>query len=122
MTNIWKIIKIAKPLYKLLMVIAVLIVFSALLDLVTPFFSKLIVDVITSKISGQEATLDRLYFLIALAFLLNFLGVIVTAVTERLGDHLAGNLRRYLTEQFYEKVLTLPQSYFDSEISLISIH
>jgi ATP-binding cassette subfamily B protein len=42
---------------------------------------------------------------------------VTTVITERIGDHFQGKLRQFLTERFYDKVLTLPQSYFDSEIS-----
>jgi ATP-binding cassette subfamily B protein len=34
-----------------------------------------------------------------------------------MGDHFAGKLRQFLTEKFYDKVLTLPQSYFDGQVS-----
>lgn len=38
-------------------------------------------------------------------------------MSERIGDHFAGRLKKFLTEKYYDKVLSLPQSYFDSEIS-----
>ncbi|HVT01687.1 MAG TPA: ABC transporter ATP-binding protein [Patescibacteria group bacterium] len=117
MKNILKIIKISKPLHWLVLLIGCLIVLSSVLELVAPILSKSIVDVITAKLSGHPADLYRLIELIVIAFLANLAGIIVGSVSDRLGDHFAGELRRFLTEKFYDKVLTLPQSYFDGQIS-----
>lgn len=117
MKNILSIIKLSRPLYPLIVAISVLIVITAALDLVTPFFIKLIVDQITLQLSNGSGSSQTLWLLIAASFLVGLLAVFLTAVAERLGDHFAGKLRKYLTELFYRKVLSLPQSYFDSELS-----
>lgn len=117
MKNIWKIIQLSKPLHGLVILIGILIVISAALQLVAPILSKFIVDEITAKLGGGESNLPRLFSLIFIAFLANFAGVILNSVTERMGDHFSGKLRQFLTEKFYDKVLTLPQSYFDGQLS-----
>ena len=117
MKNIGKIIKVSRPLYKILGLIAFLIVLSALLELASPILSKLIVDNIVAQTASRTGNLSNLIFLIAITFLANFLGVVVSALSDRMGDHFAGEQRKLLTEKFYTKVLALPQSYFDSEIS-----
>lgn len=117
MKNIVKIIRISKPLYPLVTIIAILIVFSALLDLVAPILSKSIVDQILLNIQGKKGNFNTLMFLIILSFGMSVFGTLVTAVSDRLGDLFGAKLRKFLTEKFYIKVLELPQSYFDSEIS-----
>ncbi len=117
MGNIWKIIKISKPLHKIAAVIGVLILITASLELVPPILSKFIVDEIVNQIQHNGGSLSRLITLLTVSFLLSFLGVILTTASDRIGDHFAGELRKFLTEKFYDKVLTLPQSYFDGEIS-----
>jgi len=117
MKNIFKIIRIAKPLYGLVAIISALILVSSALQLAAPILSKFIVDDIVARVQGEDSSLQRLFFLVALAFLLNFIGIAITSVSNRLGDHFAGRLRKFLTEKFYAKVLTLPQSYFDSQVS-----
>jgi len=97
--------------------LGVLIFFSAILGLIAPILSKFIVDEIVSRVQGQGGDLDRLIFLIFLSFLMNFIGLAMTTVSERIGDHFSGRLRKFLTEKFYDKTLTLPQSYYDSEMS-----
>ena len=117
MKNIWKIIKISKPLHRLVILIGILIVVSSALQLVAPLLSKFIVDEITAKLSGHKNSLSHLITLVFFAFLANFAGVALNTISDRLGDHFAGRLRQYLTEKFYDKVLTLPQSYFDGQVS-----
>ncbi|MDO8497670.1 MAG: ABC transporter ATP-binding protein [bacterium] len=117
MKNIVKIIRISKPLYPLVAIIAILIVFSALLDLVAPILSKSIVDQILLNIQSKKGNFNTLMFLIVLSFGMSIFGTLMTAISDRLGDLFGAKLRKFLTEKFYIKVLELPQSYFDSEIS-----
>ncbi len=117
MKNVFKIIKISKPLYPLLSIISCLILISAVLSLIAPILSKYIVDEIVSQVQHKGGNLQRLIIIIIAAFAANFLGLITNSLSDRLGDHFAGRIRKFLTEKFYDKVLRLPQSYFDSEIS-----
>lgn len=117
MKNILKIIKISKPLYSLIIIIAGLIVASAILDLIAPVLSKFIVDEIVKNIQIKSGNIEPLIILIGLSFLASMASLLITTISDRLGDHLAGKLRQFLTEKFYNKVLTLPQSYFDSKVS-----
>lgn len=117
MKNILKIIHISKPLYHLVFIISLLIVVTAAIDLVSPILSKFIVDEIVSKMETGSGDLRNLTILIIFAFLANIASLFLTTISNRLGDHFAGRLRKFLTEKFYRKVLTLPQSYFDSELS-----
>ena len=117
MKNIWKIVKLSKPLHGIIIIQILLIIITALFDLTTPILSKYVVDEIIANIDGKGGDLNKLFFLIGLGFVLGFIGVVLTTISNRLGDHLAGSLRKFLTERFYHKVLTLPQSYFDSELS-----
>ncbi len=100
-----------------MIIIGFLIVVSSALQLVAPLLTKFIVDEITSKLSGKTDNLGHLITLIVLAFLANLAGVALNTISDRMGDHFAGRLRQFLTEKFYDKVLTLPQSYFDGQVS-----
>ena len=117
MKNIVKIIKISRPLHPVAVLISILIVITSLLELATPIFSKFIVDEITNKTQDGSADTHKLIFWIGMAFVFSLISLVLTSVTNRLGDHFAGRLRKFLTEKYYHKVLTLPQSYFDSELS-----
>lgn len=117
MNNIFKIIKVSKPLHKLVILLSFLILFSSLLELIVPILSKYIVDDIVSNIQHKSGSIERLALLIAVSFLSSLLSLIITTLSNRIGDHTAGEFRKFLTSKFYYKVLSLPQSYFDSELS-----
>lgn len=98
-------------------ILAILILFTSILNLIAPVLSKFIVDEIVARASNKGGDMQRLVILVILAFGANLLGLVMTSISDRLGDHFAGRIRKFLTEKFYDKVLRLPQSYFDSEIS-----
>ena len=122
MKNILKIIRISKPLHGIVAIIGLLIVASSILELIPPILSKFIVDEIVLQLQTAEGNFQKLIYLILLTFILGLISQVITTATERLGDHFAGRLRKFLTEKFYDKILTFPQSYFDSEISGKIIH
>ncbi|PJE63797.1 iron ABC transporter ATP-binding protein [Candidatus Roizmanbacteria bacterium CG10_big_fil_rev_8_21_14_0_10_45_7] len=117
MKNIARIVKISKPLHPLFLLIAVFILIQAILELVVPFMSKLIVDEIVAQTQGIGGPITTIAWLIAGMFGLSMLSIIFEAIVGRLGDHNAAQMRAFLTARFYRHVLSLPQSYFDSEIS-----
>jgi len=117
MQNIIKIIRLSRPLYHLVALLSVLILLSATLSLVAPLISKFIVDEIVKQAQGDGGDLTRLIILVVVAFASNVLSLIISTLSDRIGDHFSGRIRQFLTEKFYSKVLTLPQSYFDSENS-----
>lgn len=117
MKNIFRVIKLSRPLYGLIALIAALILASALLEQVAPILSKFIVDEIIQQIQNKQGDISRLAWLIGGSFIISLIGIFISSLSQRLGDHFAGRLQKFLTEKFYEKVMTLPQSYFDTEIS-----
>ena len=116
MKNILNIIKIAKPLYNLAGIIAILIFVTSLLELVAPILSKFIVDEIVQQVQYHSGNFNKLIKLIILVFSASLISITLTVISERIGDHFAGRLHKFLTEKFYDKIFTLPQSYFDSKV------
>jgi ATP-binding cassette subfamily B protein len=117
MKNILKIIKISRPLHPLLGLISLLIIVYSILGLVAPILSKLIVDEIVKSTQHKNLSVNHLAFLIFISFVASIISIILSTISDRLGDYLAGRLRKFLTEKFYYKVLGLPQEFFDSAIS-----
>ena len=117
MPNLLKIIKLSKPLHGVVVSMALLIVFGVFLDLLTPFVSKFIIDEIVLKIQGEVADIEKIIFLIIFGFGLSLTKNALEAYSSRKGDHLAGELEKFLTDKFYYQILTLPQTYYDSELS-----
>lgn len=117
MSSIFKIIKLSKPQHKWIAVACLLITIQAVLQQATPITLKFVVDELSAQISTGAGDYQRLILLFALILGINLGGVILNTLNQRLGDHIASRLGRYLTEMYYRKIFSLPQPYFDSEIS-----
>lgn len=117
MKNIFKIISISKPLHGIFAVVSFLVLVLAVLQQVTPITLKLIVDQITEQLQTGSGNAQLLTTLLVIIFSINVISIILNAINQRIGDYLSSRLGKYLTEYFYRKIFTLPQKYFDSEIS-----
>ena len=117
MSSIFKIFRLSKPQHKWIGVACVLITVQAVLQQATPVTLKFVVDELTKQLSQGVGDYQRLSFLFALILSINIGGVVLNTINQRLGDHIASRLGRYLTEIYYRKIFTLPQRYFDSEVS-----
>ncbi len=117
MKNIFKIIKISKPQHRWITLGGILILIQAILQQATPITFKFVVDELSLQIKNGTGDYQRLVLLFVLILLINLSGVILNTINQRLGDFIASRLGKYLTEMYYRKIFTLPQKYFDSEIS-----
>lgn len=117
MKNVFKILRLAKPQHKWIAIASILILVQAILQQATPITLKFVVDELTREVSDGTGQYQKLLTLFALILGINIGGVILNTVNQRLGDFIASRLGRYLTEMYYRKIFTLPQKYFDSEIS-----
>ncbi len=117
MGNVLKILKLARPQRNYIFVACVLITVEAILTQATPVTLKFVVDELSAQISGGTGDYERLILLFSLILIINVVGVILNSINQRLGDYVSSRLGRYLTEVYYRKIFTLPQKYFDSEIS-----
>jgi ABC-type multidrug transport system fused ATPase/permease subunit len=100
MKNIIRIITISKPLHPLAIIIAVLIIVSAALQLTAAVLSKFIVDQIVLKLQDKGGSIETLVLLVVASFVIGLLSLVATVVSDRLGDHFAGRLQKFLTEKF----------------------
>lgn len=117
MENIGKIIRLSRPLYRKLLALSLLVLVMSVLQQVQPFLVKSIVDAIQQQIEDGNGNLATVTLLMAGIFGVNFAASVLNSLSMRAGDYIKSRLRRFLTEKFYKKVFTLPQLYFDSEIS-----
>jgi len=124
MKNIGKIITLAKPLHGLFGLIATFITIGALIDLAIPLLLKRAIDILTANKVHFGSIQDifrypfnQVLLLLVIIYLFNLISQGMGNISSRLGDHFAGKLRKYLTEIFFEKALTLSQTYYDGELS-----
>ncbi len=117
MNNIWKIVKLSKPQHRLIGLSALLILVQAILTQATPITLKFVVDELSKQINTGNGDYKRITFLFTAILLISLSGILLNAINQRLGDFISSRLARHLTEIFYKKIFTLPQKYFDGEIS-----
>ncbi len=117
MKNIYKIIKLSKPQHKWIALAFGIITFQALLQQATPITLKFVVDELSKQIATGSGDFQLLTFLFGLILAINVSGVIIGSLNQRIGDHISSRLGRFLTEKYYKKIFTLPQVYFDGEMS-----
>lgn len=85
--------------------------------LVTPFILKAATDHLVAITGGTPADL-RLLIWLAVALLVVEAGAsVITNVGGYLGDVLATRLRALLSTRYFDKLLRLPQRYFDDELT-----
>ncbi len=75
------------------------------------------VDEIDLQLTQGTGNMQTLYVLIAALFMISIFTVILEEVSQRLSDYTKARMGKYLIETFYRKVFTLPQAYFDTQIS-----
>jgi len=117
MTNILNIIRLAKPLHPWIVLACILITVLAVLQQATPVTLKFVVDELSAQITAGAGDYDRLVFFFLLILGINIAMVVVNTAGQRVGDHIASRLGRFLTELYYRKIFTLEQRHFDGEIS-----
>lgn len=107
----------SRPLFKKILLLSLLVLIMSILQQAQPFFIKFIVDNIQLQITSGQGNLSQVGLLMIGVLAVNLLASLLDSVSMRFGDYINSRLRRFLTEKFYSKVFTLPQKYFDSEIS-----
>lgn len=117
MTNIQKIAALSRPLYRYTLILSLLVLIISALQQVQPFLIKFIVDNIQKQLTEKTGDFRTVSLLMLAILGVNLLVTVFNSVNMRFGDFINSRLRRYLTEKFYAHVFTLPQPYFDSEIS-----
>ncbi|MEK7533630.1 MAG: ABC transporter ATP-binding protein [Patescibacteria group bacterium] len=95
-------------------VMSLFIILSALLNFVTPFVLKQIVDVITMQITGGTGDLTIIYWALGILLVSDIFGTMLTAYSMWIGDLLSVKLQTFLSSKFYQHVLSLDVGYFDN--------
>lgn len=114
MQHIFKILRSTRELWRYYAAVSALSVVIALLTLVFPLLSGWAIDEI------RKGTDARVGYMIALAFVMFIVDLAYTLVSNwggYVGDQMAAKLTKLLSAHYYQHLLTLPQSFFDKELS-----
>ncbi|WP_407343666.1 ABC transporter ATP-binding protein [Pengzhenrongella phosphoraccumulans] len=87
-------------------------------SLLTPFIIKAATDYVVAATQGQAATgISTVVWLAAALLLADLTNTVLSNIGGYLGDTMAAKLRAALSGKYFAKLLSLPQRYFDGELT-----
>jgi ATP-binding cassette subfamily B protein len=114
MNYIWRIIRFTGSLWRYYAAIGFFTVSTSLMGLLQPLFSGWAIDELHKGTSGS---IRYVAILAGLIFLTDFLSNIFNNINGYLGDQMSAKNQQILMDRYYRHLLSLPQSYFDTELS-----
>jgi ATP-binding cassette subfamily B protein len=114
MKYIWKIISSTRELWHLYAVIGVFTVLLAVMNMSQPLLTGWAVDEIGK---GNQASVSYVVWLAVGVFVLDIASTIFSNIGGYIGDVMAYRLQKLLGERYYAHLLTLPQTFFDTELT-----
>lgn len=117
MKQIWRIIRFTSELKRYYVAISVFTVLLAMMSQVQPLLTKLAIDQITNLVKGVPADVQLVAILAGLIFLTDVAQTIFSNIGGYYGDILSVKIQRIMSQRYFKHMLSLPQSYFDTELS-----
>lgn len=129
MRSFFQIFSTTRTLWPLYIAVTLTSVATALLALVTPFLVREATDVIVAAVGGEptnsqlsptnsQLSPTTIVLLLALGLLAAEVGnTIVHNIGGYIGDVLSARLRQILSTRYFAKLLSLPQGYFDNQVT-----
>lgn len=120
MSSLLRIVRFTRSLTPLYVAIIVASVLTAVANLAVPFIIGRATDSVASAVSGQVATGDAVRTVLWLAAALLAVELATTVVSNVggwFGDVMSNRLRTILSVRYYDKLLHLPQRWFDTELT-----
>ncbi len=112
-----KIIRYSQSLWPYYVGIVLFSVLMSLTALATPFIIKMATDLIVNSLQSGTANVTGALYLAVALFLVDAGNTLFTNWGGYLGDVMSAKLRKLLSERYYDHLLSLPQSYYDNELT-----
>ena len=117
MKHIWGIIKFTSSLWRYYVAVSIMTILLAAMSQVVPLLTKGAIDQITKGIHGGQANVRLVALFAFLIFLTDIGQTFFSNLSGYWGDLLAIKLKQLLSQRYYEHLLSLPQRYFDTELT-----
>ncbi len=117
MKYIWRIIKYTGSLWRYYVAIGLFTILLAAMSQLVPLFTKGAIDQITKLAGGGHANVKLVALFAALIFLTDIGQTIFSNIGGYLGDILAIKLKQFMSASYYQHLMSLPQTYFDRELT-----
>lgn len=89
----------------------------ALTGIAIPFVIADVTTMMVDVVGGESIGMNSVLFLAALLFVFDIANTIIRNIGGYWGDMMAARLREQLSTIYYRHLLSLPQSYYDSELT-----
>ena len=117
MREMFRIIRYSSKLWPYYLGIALFVIVISLLNLVTPFITKGLVDGLTTKFAGGDVKSTYFLLLLGLMLLANVVSTFLSNINGYIGDNMAAKLNSLLSERYFEHLMSLPIGYYDNELT-----
>ncbi len=120
MKSLGKILAFTKKLTPYYIAIVVASLFVTAAGIAVPFIIGRATDTAVAAVSGSVEVADSIVKVLWLAgafFAVDVLSTIISSIGGYYGDLMSQKMRSILSVRYYEKLLTLPQKYFDNELT-----
>jgi len=117
MADLVRILRVTRDLWRYYVLIAGFTIVVSVVGQLQPLFTKGAIDQITKLLAGGHANVT-IVAVFALAIFLTDVGqTILGNISGYFGDIMSAKLQQELSQKYYEHLLSLPQRYFDTELS-----
>ncbi len=117
MQHLTAILQFSRNLWPYYVSVTAFSLLMALASLATPFLIKAATDTIVATLSGAPPDYTLIVWLAVGLFAADVSGTLFSNWGGYLGDVMAAKLKKQLSERYYQHLLSLPQSYFDKELT-----
>jgi ATP-binding cassette, subfamily B, bacterial len=117
MKSIIRILRFTGSLWRYYIAIAAMTILLSAMSQAVPILTKAAIDEITKGISGGQPDIALVALFAFLIFLTDFGQTIFSNISGFWGDILSIKLKRLLSSRYYRHMLSLPQRYFDTELT-----
>jgi ATP-binding cassette subfamily B protein len=117
MKQILRILRFARKLWRYYLGVSIFTILMAVVAQMQPLFTKGAIDQITNLLKGGKADVTLVAVFAILIFVTDVLQTLLSNFGGYLGDMLSVKLQRFMSQRYYEHLLSLPQAYFDMELT-----
>lgn len=117
MKEIFRILQFTKNLRKYYAIISVSTIMLAIMAQLQPIFTKIAIDEIMKTQGGSDASIALVVWMAVAIFITDLLQTLISNYGGYWGDIMAAKMQKNLSERYYSHLLSLPQRYFDEELS-----
>ena len=115
MKSIWRIITYTKSLWRYYVAVSVISILVAVVGLLVPLLSGRAIDAINH--GAGPGQISKVIWLAVGIFILDVASTFLSNIGGYFGDQMSARLMNLLSYNYYQHLLSLPQGYFDTELS-----